>query len=715
MADRTPEELLDDLENITEALKEAGINVGKFAGRSLKSIKDRFDAIDKTVKKSDGSFKNAISQLDALKEAIEDDVSGMQTATQKKSNLDKLEKIARQAYHEELIKAGKQLTGTLIGGFANYYVNQLKVGVRGLMGTGSPFQLATDLQVQMYDDINKTLQGVAGGAQSVGATLMMIPTPASKVAGGLLLLGGALGGFLSSKATEYFTEKTKILGQAVESAYNSFMQASAAGAVYAGGVTELRKIALQSGLTQEQFTKVIADNRDQLAQAGYGITEGTRIVGRVTQKFATDTGKSGQTLQREMLNLGFSIDEQAALVTDIIANLKRSGGTATTSEVAQATAEYAKSLRLIAELTGDDAKKRMEQAKGVSEEYSFQKKFLREHNGDVSALTKAQAEIAKLTVDDQKAVQQAYLRGTVTNIPAIVGGYRETALKLSDLLHQSTFNAKEFADIQASHNDTIRTENNARKEQIGAVTALTGRMSEFSTYNTNELALANKFNSDSLKRSREEIDGAAGTPDKFTGSLNDSIIALQNMRNSIQTDLTGAIMKFADGVPKILADFRKKLVDVGILDENTSSWMPKPGSKPTDLTGLPGDRRTNEQKLRDDEDVKAGRKKYNSLGFDQPNIDPYERSGRAKGGISDGPLTGYSEILHGREAVVPLPSGDKIPVEFKNSSGTSDKSMQDLMTEIRNGNQTNNSKLEAILTAMQQNNRLTSGILQHSM
>ena len=264
--DKTPEELLDELENITEALKEAGINVGKFAGRSLKSIEQRFKDIDKTVKKSDGSFKNAISQLDALKEAIEDDVSGMQTATQKKSNLDKLEKIARQAYHEELTKAGKQLTGTLIGGFANYYVNQLKVGVRGLMGTGSPFQLATDLQVQMYDDVNKTLQGVAGGAQSVGATLMMIPTPASKVAGGLLLLGGALGGFLSSKATEYFTEKTKILSQAVESAYNSFMQASAAGAVYAGGVTELRKIALQSGLTQEQFTKVIADNRDQLAQ-----------------------------------------------------------------------------------------------------------------------------------------------------------------------------------------------------------------------------------------------------------------------------------------------------------------------------------------------------------------------------------------------------------------------------------------------------------------
>jgi hypothetical protein len=695
MADKTPEELLDELENITEALKEAGVNVSKFAGRSLKSIKDRFDAIDKTVKKSDGSFKDAISQLDALKEAIEDDVSVIQTATQKKSNLDKLERIARQAYNETLERAGKQMIGTVVGGFANYYVNQLKVGMRGLMGTGSPFQLATDLQVQMYDDVNKTLQGVAGGAEAAGTTLMMIPTPASKVAGGLLLLGGALGGFLSSKATEYFTEKTKILGKAVEDAYNSFMQASAAGAVYAGGVTELRKIALQSGLTQEQFTKVIADNRQQLAEAGYGITEGTRILGRVTQKFATDTGKSGQYLQREMLNLGFSIEEQAGLTADVVANFKRMGGSATDSEVAQAVGDYAKNLRLIAEVTGDDAKKRMEQAKGVSEEYAFQRKFLREHNGDINALNAAQASIAKLSIDDQKSVQQAYLRGTVTNLPAILGGYRETALKLGDVLRQSTFNANEFDDIQAKHNDIMLTENNSRKEQIGAVTALTGKLSEFSKYNTDEFNNARKFNSDSLKRSREEIDKAAGTPDEFTKSLNKSVIALQNMRNKIQTDLTGAIMKFADGVPKILADFRQKLIDVGILDG--SSFTPGPGQL---------------FKKRENESVEDYNKRTFNLNQTQ---DMLNKIGKAKGGISDGPLSGYSEILHGREAVVPLPSGDKIPVEFKNSSGTSDKSMQDLMTEIRNGNQTNNSKLEAILTAMQQNNRLTSGILQHSM
>ena len=38
--------------------------------------------------------------------------------------------------------------------------------------------------------------------------------------------------------------------------------------------------------------------------------------------------------------------------------------------------------------------------------------------------------------------------------------------------------------------------------------------------------------------------------------------------------------------------------------------------------------------------------------------------GYAGGGIADGPDSGYNVLMHGREAIVPLPDGDKIPVEL---------------------------------------------------
>ena len=43
--------------------------------------------------------------------------------------------------------------------------------------------------------------------------------------------------------------------------------------------------------------------------------------------------------------------------------------------------------------------------------------------------------------------------------------------------------------------------------------------------------------------------------------------------------------------------------------------------------------------------------------------------GYSTGGIARGRNAGYPAILHGTEAVVPLPSGGKIPVEMKNGGG----------------------------------------------
>ena len=45
-------------------------------------------------------------------------------------------------------------------------------------------------------------------------------------------------------------------------------------------------------------------------------------------------------------------------------------------------------------------------------------------------------------------------------------------------------------------------------------------------------------------------------------------------------------------------------------------------------------------------------------------ISPLKGKRYTVGGIARGPANGYNAVLHGNEAVVPLPSGGKIPVEF---------------------------------------------------
>ena len=54
--------------------------------------------------------------------------------------------------------------------------------------------------------------------------------------------------------------------------------------------------------------------------------------------------------------------------------------------------------------------------------------------------------------------------------------------------------------------------------------------------------------------------------------------------------------------------------------------------------------------------------------FELPAFEIGSPPGYSKGGIASGPASGYPAVLHGTEAVVPLPGGRSIPVEMKGSS-----------------------------------------------
>jgi hypothetical protein len=57
-------------------------------------------------------------------------------------------------------------------------------------------------------------------------------------------------------------------------------------------------------------------------------------------------------------------------------------------------------------------------------------------------------------------------------------------------------------------------------------------------------------------------------------------------------------------------------------------------------------------------------------------------TGYALGGIATGPTSGYPVTLHGTEAVIPLPSGGKIPVENIGGGGLSDPEIKALLQQL---------------------------------
>jgi len=57
--------------------------------------------------------------------------------------------------------------------------------------------------------------------------------------------------------------------------------------------------------------------------------------------------------------------------------------------------------------------------------------------------------------------------------------------------------------------------------------------------------------------------------------------------------------------------------------------------------------------------------------------------GYSTGGIARGPGAGYPAILHGTEAVVPLPNGKSIPVEMKSGGQTQNNVVVNISTDGR--------------------------------
>ena len=55
------------------------------------------------------------------------------------------------------------------------------------------------------------------------------------------------------------------------------------------------------------------------------------------------------------------------------------------------------------------------------------------------------------------------------------------------------------------------------------------------------------------------------------------------------------------------------------------------------------------------------------------------------GGIASGPASGYAAMLHGTEAVIPMPDGGAIPVQMSGGGSNTDALLRQLIGAVREG------------------------------
>jgi hypothetical protein len=658
--------------------------------KDLKESSSASKVLGNILKEQKQEYKKVEDQLDELAQAYQ----RANTWEEKKIILEREREVKRsqmfQVFGTALTNAGVGLIkfGRDLGNTVATAGGQL---VRGLQQNTNSISLSANLLNAGVTAANSAAQAAAGGLQGAGAAAMALG-PKFKILGFGLTAVGTVLGFTAAKASQLAKFGIEVLSVELEKTIAGFRATTSAGALFSDGLTGMRNAAGAAGLRVDQFANVLSVHSQDLAQLGMGVTQGAIKMGRVLS-----TG--GDTMKRELLNLGYGFEEQAGLVAETMAKMRGLGGPlgATNQEIVQQTTKYAESLRLISAITGEDAKKKTEQVRQQNQILAFQQ-WLTSKTPEQRA--QIDAAMATMTEQERKNFRDRAILGTVINkegaiAEATVKGLRSKGEEQFRLANMGLLTAEANARLNAQYGEEIKNSSMANKDIAVAGYVLGGSIAEVSAGMLDLAQQATVYMKDAVTAAADAVKGQKETTDALSQNLRTATIAAQDMAVKLQKLIDPFLGMYADITAKMLKEIDATFETIRKEATAIASGEKKvPGA---DAMGKVGEAAATGATTGAITGAVAGAVKgvlagvvagplgmllgglggaatgaltgstVGGAGF--AGIEAIKqwfdsREGKASGGIARGPRSGFIEKLHGTEAVVPLPDGKTIPVKL---------------------------------------------------
>ena len=672
----------------------------------LKSLRQAFKDIDDDLKKGRKSFKD----LGPTIRAIDDELLDLKAGMQKNVLEQKRNELATKYLTAEYKKAGLQMSKITADIFVGGIIKTGKGIVDGLQGTGSGMQLAAGMMEGIVDVGSSTL--VAGS--KIASEIGMLGATFAKTGRGKLIGAGisvlAEGfGYVTEKASDLAKFGIQVLAKEVDKTINSFHTISSTGAAFADGMTGMRIAANSAGLTLEAFSNVVKNNQLAFYQTGLGMGEAAKRIGGISKELRFGAASE---LGAQLQNLGYGFEEQAAIVAQYTANLNASGALRGKSDIELATlsAAYAKDLRKLQAVTGEDAQKVADEARITQMQGDILARLNPEEGQRFQAALRAlpkeaQKGFLEFVSSGGTAIADGATNMMINQSPKFEALIKDAYRGVYDTSKDATQIQEETLRQRALVGEELRERLRAEGDQIGMANRLLGGMGGIGqgfVELRNGLILATQTNEANTEQTLKTVDAAAKTKDAFTNIVTQAEATANALKVSFETKLTGpdgAITKFAKVANEMLEGLEKAMRNAGFDVKETGGGSESSIDIGKMLLGVAGV--IGGVAFTSATGGIGGALGGAALAGTGVNtiIEGYQ--GKALGGISTGPISGYSETLHGTEAVVPLPDNRSIPVSLDSSSITAAVNQQSGI-------------LAEILRAMQNNNSLTSQIVQNS-
>lgn len=568
---------------------------------------------------------------------------------------------------------------------------------------------------------------VSAGRDIINTGIELIADFSAGLLGAIPIVGGFLSA-LAEATGKILQTANNLFAQELKKRIDAMADFNKAGVSFAGGIDEMGKVANEAGMGIKDFTGVVKNAKQDLNFLGVAGAEAAKRLGDGMSLTSKLIGRSGKTLREELFSMGYSFEEQGEVMAGFMANMAASGKLRQMSdtEIAQGTREYAKNLKVITDITGQDAKKLMEQARAESMRGALMARLTGEQK---DAFQKAHATMGALGPEFQNALTQMLSGGTVTD--PIIAGNQQAMAMIQETVRGVQSGSKDIIGITQN---SMATAAEQQRKLGQSATDVAGLLSMGgATTATGFAKIENALLSYQGKLGQAEESAKMTDLQAAAGGTTESVTALYKATKDQQIFMETMIGEKLPQYTKILEQTTNAMVDVmnkairlasgedvkEVLGVKEKDWtkilgggaLALGGAALTYFTaGLGG-------AIGGGAAMGTGAAMI-AQGWNadkQENTATPKGIGKAKGGISSGPLTGYQEILHGTEAVVPLPDGKKIPVDIRSPMPSADDIKQAIKDGVRDAMSESNQSIFSNMTSelRRQTNKL-GGILNNT-
>ena len=615
--------------------------------------------MSKTTKAKDpaeGIFKTMVKDYRDQKKAADDFEKSLEGLTEEQKKAAKIAQVNWENSRKlaNALEGGRQAVSAVAGTLGSLGKSVISLGAQ--MATSyddmakNPISAAAG-QVDTAIDMAKTaVHGVADTAAGVAHAFSGFPV-IGPIVSGLGDAAAAAAKAIADLGAEMLHVANDIMSKEFQKSADALDSYTKQGASFAKGMMEMRTLANDAGISLSVLKDAAKTSSESIRAAGLSQGEGTAALAKGFLASTKTIGKSGASLSNEMLALGYNYQEQIEVQASYMSQLRKTGvdlKNLTPEDLARGTREYAQNLKVISDITGQDAKKLLDKAAAETQRASLMNDL---DTKQKDAYKNAFAALEKLPGDADKA-RQALFQIMKTGTTTVIGYTQGPALEMiKNLANGVKSGNMEFKDAIGVMSDSAKEAAIANKGSVGATTDMVkgfGISSEaIDGYSQTQNALL-ALNSQNLKdmvttsdknaTAQANLAGTAGSVEQgfagVTRSAQNAAVAMEGLASA-------HLGEYAKLLDKTLKDTTESFTR--IIDFINNNFKPKTEKNET---------AENSAKIQE-EGLKVLSDPKSSF-WEKLGASAAMGAGMSNGGIASGPTSGFLQKLHGSELVVPL-------------------------------------------------------------